>query len=279
MAPKVDMRKRKEARQKKVLLLLAPLLVILLVIQGPKLMKSMKGSTGTTEPQAAETSSAPTDSSTPATDPATVPVAPAAAQAPGILIDTDIPPEPDEGQLVAFGRFTGKDPFRQLVEDKESPGTEPGGGGSGGDEGPGDQGGAEPGDDEAPNRADLTVNGAAESVAVGGSFPSADPIFRLASIDGEIAKIGLVTGSFSTGVATLDLKVGETLTLVSQPDGVRYKIKLLGVSVGDTSTDSTPAVIPETTPDETPDAGSDEAPGSGSDATPDAGSDSPSSSG
>ena len=39
--------------------------------------------------------------------------------------------------------------------------------------------------------------------------------------------IGLVTGSFSTGVPTVDLNVGETLTLISQPDGVRYEIELI----------------------------------------------------
>lgn len=258
MAPKSA--KSKAARQKKLLLLLAPVLVVLVVLQGPKLMKSFNPPASSNESEAAETAAAPTDGAV--TDPAAAPIAPSA---PGILIESDVPPTPDEGQLISFGRFTGKDPFRQLVQAEEGdPGAGSGGDSSGGDESGGDSGDEPSGEDgEVPNTAELTVNEAAESVKVGGSFPSADPIFRLASIEGTIAKIGLVTGSFSTGVATLDLKVGETLTLVSQPDGVRYKIKLLDVLIGDAGSDSTPEVIPDSNPDstqestpETPDSGS-----------------------
>jgi hypothetical protein len=43
-------------------------------------------------------------------------------------------------------------------------------------------------------------------------------------------RTGLVTGSFSTGVPRIDLEVGESLTLVSQPDGIRYVIKVFGLS-------------------------------------------------
>ena len=45
-------------------------------------------------------------------------------------------------------------------------------------------------------------------------------------------KIGLVSGSFSNGQETVKVKVGKTVTLVSQPDGVRYVIKLVSVSQG-----------------------------------------------
>jgi hypothetical protein len=235
MPPKVDPKKRKEAKQRKMLLLLAPVLVILLVIQGPKLLKVVSGSKPASEPAAAETAAA-TDAAATAPVPAGAP-----SSAPAVLVESDVPPPAGEGQLVSFGRFTGKDPFRQLVElQEEVPNEAPSGGDSGSTE-PADGGtDTEPAHDHdhdhddaaTANTAELTVNGAAETVAVGGSFPAADPVFRLASINGKTAQIGLVTGSFSTGVATLDLKVGETLTLVSQPDGVRYKIKLLNLTVG-----------------------------------------------
>jgi hypothetical protein len=252
MAPKSA--KSKAAKQKKILLLLAPVLVILVVLQGPKLMKAFSPPANT-ESEAAETSPASAEGA--ATDPA-APITPSAS---GILIESDVPPAPDEGQLISFGRFTGKDPFRQLVQaEEDDSGAGSGGDSSGGDESGGDSGEEPSGEDgDVPNTAELTVNEAAESVKVGGSFPSADPIFRLASIEGSIAKIGLVTGSFSTGVATLDLKVGETLTLVSQPDGVRYKIKLLDVLIGGAASESTPDVIPDSNPDATP-----ESPDSGS---------------
>jgi hypothetical protein len=37
-----------------------------------------------------------------------------------------------------------------------------------------------------------------------------------------------VSGSFSNGVDTLTVKLGEPLTLISQPDGARYTIKFVG---------------------------------------------------
>jgi hypothetical protein len=52
-------------------------------------------------------------------------------------------------------------------------------------------------------------------------------------------RTGLVTGSFSTGVPTIDLEVGESHTLVSQLDGIRYVIKVLGLSYDGSADGST----------------------------------------
>jgi hypothetical protein len=41
-------------------------------------------------------------------------------------------------------------------------------------------------------------------------------------------KIGLVSGEFSKG-DTVTVKVGKSVTLVSQPDGLRYVVKLVTV--------------------------------------------------
>ena len=76
----------------------------------------------------------------------------------------------------------------------------------------------------------LTVNGTAERVAAGGAFPASDPLFRVASIGASSVQIGLVSGSFSDGSKTMKLAVGRKLTLVSQPDGLRYTIKLVSIS-------------------------------------------------
>ncbi|MBA2615468.1 MAG: hypothetical protein H0U90_06770 [Actinobacteria bacterium] len=57
-----------------------------------------------------------------------------------------------------------------------------------------------------------------------------DPIFRLVSLTSKTGKVGLVTGQYSTGSATVTIKVGKSVTLVSQPDGLRYRITLVRIS-------------------------------------------------
>ena len=75
----------------------------------------------------------------------------------------------------------------------------------------------------------LTVNGDVVVVAVGDVFPTADPAFRLVAIEATVVKIGLASGSFSNGVQTLDLEIGESVTLISQPDGARFTIKVTSI--------------------------------------------------
>jgi hypothetical protein len=73
------------------------------------------------------------------------------------------------------------------------------------------------------------VNGAVKTVRVRATFPAGDPVFRLASISGGTVRIGLVAGSFEGGAKTVEVRVGESVVLVSQPDGLRYRIKILSV--------------------------------------------------
>jgi hypothetical protein len=215
---------QKQAKQKKLLLLLIPVLAVLAIVQGPKLMKAVGGgsaaeTTAAATTGAADTGAAATDpaATTPAPDEATAaPVVPAGVE----LVDSDLPPLADEGQLVAFDRFVGKDPFKQLVvppDESQQPDTAPD---------PGETDGEE--EEALPDTAVLLVNDALESVKLGAAFPAEEPTFRLVSVDAaaKLIRIGLVTGSFSTGSPTVELAVGETLTLVSQPDGVRFEIEL-----------------------------------------------------
>ena len=74
----------------------------------------------------------------------------------------------------------------------------------------------------------IVVNGKASVLDVGDSFPEGDPAFKIVSIGTGSVEIGLVDGSFSTGVDTITVKVGEPVTLISQPDGARYTIRLIG---------------------------------------------------
>jgi hypothetical protein len=114
-------------------------------------------------------------------------------------------PDPLDGQLVSFSRFPGRDPFAVVRT-----------GGSGSAETPPASG------------ATVEVNGASETVAIGSPFPASDPTFRLVSVEGQVANIGLVSGTFSNGAETIAITVGETLVLVAD-DGARYAIKLVSV--------------------------------------------------
>jgi hypothetical protein len=78
--------------------------------------------------------------------------------------------------------------------------------------------------------ATLQVNGKSETVRVGKSFPSANPVFRLVSLSRGAANIGIANGSYSSGAQTVRLSSGQPLTLVDTADGIRYKLRLLSTS-------------------------------------------------
>jgi hypothetical protein len=252
------LRKQKEARQKKMLIGLAPILLILLVWQGPGMLRAFSG--GSTPPPAAAPVTAPAEGAS-STDPtaAAPPTAggvpaetPAPAGAAATLPDTDDPDAAAQGQLVSFDRFVGKDPFKQqvVVTDDDGAGAAPvsgaggsgpatspptteaagggGGGGSGGGSGAGS--GIDPPVD-APTSGTVDVNGERQEVFVGSTFPTIDPVFRIVSFGAKSARFELVTGAFSTGASTVTLKLRKRVTLISQPDGLRYVITL--VALGD----------------------------------------------
>jgi hypothetical protein len=80
----------------------------------------------------------------------------------------------------------------------------------------------------APTSVAISTNGACETVAVNGTFPGDEDIFRVVSIarDGKSAKIAVVGGAYDSGDAAATLKMGEKLTLVNTADGTRYVILL-----------------------------------------------------
>lgn len=269
MAPTAGERlsKQKAAKQKKLLLLLIPVLVAALAVQGPRLMKhfsSAKEKTQAVQGQVAEgyeelapggVPTAPAEA--PTADPA---VAIAATQG---LPNTDTPPEADEGELISFTRFTARDPFVQLVEDttEEGDGTEDtsssatdsgstsdsgtttdtsssdsssssssSGTDSGGTTDSGSGGDTSGGDEAQTTDVSISVNGAVVVVRVGDTFPPNDPAFKLVAVENGVAKIGLAGGSFSNGSQTINLQVGDSVTLISQPDGARFTIKIVTIA-------------------------------------------------
>jgi hypothetical protein len=242
-------RAAKDKKQKKILIGLAPLLLLLLFWQGPGMLKAFtggdKGPVPVVQPEGG-TATTPAPGTDPTAAPAPSTAAPGEAPATPVvttLPSTDGTADAGEGQLVAFDRFVGKDPFRQLVEDKEDtgggggggttppPGTgfEPGpnDGNGGGNNGGGNNGGGTP---ATYTSATLKVNGNQETVSVKATFPSYDPIFRLKKVTRTGIELVLVTGAFTEGQDAIPIKVGKSVTLVSQPDGQRFVIKLVSVA-------------------------------------------------
>jgi hypothetical protein len=231
------MRQQKEAKQKKLLFVLVPVFLALVAWQGPGILKALKGSPPPDQSAQTQTltSTAPTTADPTGAAPSTVtPADPGAPVAPAngtTLPNTDGPATPGQGQLVSFDRFLGKDPFLQQVEPAEQTAPPPADNGgptvtpvpSDNDTG----GGTEP---SGYTTATVSTNGVKEELAKGDTFPESEPIFRLVSISKSNVKIGLVSGSFSGGQETVTVKVGKTVTLVSQPDGIRYVIKLVKVA-------------------------------------------------
>lgn len=208
------LRRKKEAKQKVLLIALAPVFLGLLAWQGPKTFNAFTAGSAAPPAAPAPTATAPTTGTTP------VPPAPPSGQPASKtgLPESDPAPSAGEGQLISFSRFIGKDPFRgDPATRTQTP--------SGGTTPP-----PPPADAPAGTSASLEVNGTAQDVEVGDKFPAGDPVFRLAEINGESAVIGLVSGEFSNGKKTITINAGETLVLLSEPDGKRYAIKLISVA-------------------------------------------------
>jgi hypothetical protein len=187
------LRAAKDAKQKKLLLILIVPFIALLAWQGPKTLKAVQG--GSPPPPPATALPTPTTSLPTATTPGT-----ATDQGSG-LPDTDEQLEPLDGQLLSFSRFPGRDPF---VRPSSGPATQAGG-------------------------ATIEVNGESEDVGINDPFPATDPTFKLVSVTDSAATIGLVSGTFSNGSETISINVGETLVLAAD-DGARYAIKIVSVA-------------------------------------------------
>ena len=196
--------KQKEAKQKKILFLLVPVFIGLIAWQGPKTFKALTGGNAPPPPPAAApVTTAPTPGSAPST-----PGAGAVANS-GVLVDTDSPLETLDGQLDSFSVFPGRDPF--------AGGPTP--------SAPTDTGGTTTG--ATLTSAVLQINGTEESVAVAGTFPKSDPVFKLVGITAQAITLSLVSGNkFTDGSETQMIKVGETLT-VAGSDGSSFVVKFV----------------------------------------------------
>jgi hypothetical protein len=232
-----DLRDAKDRKMKKVAAGLAVVLALVIAFEVPKMLKSSGGSSST--PPAATTSTTPgVTTAAPSTTAGTA----AAASTPTTsskLPNSDTQPRAGKAQLYSFTHFAGKDPFVQQVKDVAPAGAGVSGSSSAGSSSSGTSTKiATPGTTAAVTHhqgrtlavtgaARISVNGRIQVVRLGASFPSANPLFRLVSFSGGVARIGISSGSYSSGAKTVSLASGRTLTLVDTADGIRYQLRLL----------------------------------------------------
>jgi hypothetical protein len=235
MARRLSAAKAKEIKQKKIVIVLAVVFVIVAVVQVPRLMKQL-------HPKPAG-EAAPTPGSVAATSTPTggAAVAPAAS-----------------GQLHRFTDLRLKDPFKALVT------VSTGGASSSAAATP--AAGAPPAKPAAPaapkdttppatpkakaeqpasgtvsfsaalpppNAAIVTTNGHRQLVYVGDGFPTADPLFKLVALGDKTVRVGVLGGGFVSGIPTIKLARGKQVTLANEADGSHYVIKLVRLTTAE----------------------------------------------
>ena len=225
-----DIREAKDRRAKRLAIGGAVLLAAVLAFEMPKVLKG-HGSSTSAPPAATTTAPSYGASTTPASTPvASAAVLPATSTK---LTSSDLAPRRSKAQLYSFSHFTGKDPFVQQVSASDITSSPSGISGT-------SSGGSKKTSPKAQTTSarmlartgvvTLEVNGKTQSVRVGGSFPSSNPLFKLVSISRGLVRIGIASGSYQSGAQTVSLAAGRTLTLVDTADGVRYRIRLLSAS-------------------------------------------------
>jgi hypothetical protein len=232
MARRLTAAQAKQAKQKKLVILLGVIFVVVAAVQGPRFLKQL-------HPKPAGMA-APAPGSVPAAAGA----ATGAAAAPAAT-----------GQLHTFSHLKLKDPFKALVTipvavaDSSTPSAD-----AAKSEAPpakttpettpettpkapkAPKAASEPtasgtvsfsATAPPPNAAIVTTNGKKQLVYIGDGFPTADPVFRLVALAHKAVRVGVLGGSFTDGVPTIKLARGKPVTLANQADGSRYVIKLV----------------------------------------------------
>jgi hypothetical protein len=248
---------QRERRQKIFLAVGGVILIALLAIQGPKVLKQLKGSETAAPPVATTPAAVSPETGLPTTGvPQNVPAGKGSAVLVGVPVSPTGVPEPEEGQLWSFSRFEAKDPFEPNVSEQPAgpalSGGETSGGASetpkpaakpsaqadtadsassavGGPVAPAT--GADTAPEPKPTNATIAVNGKPQQLEAKDLFPKADKTFVLVGFKDGAAKIGVAGGSFTDG-NTVALKLGKQITLVDTATGARYVLKLLYLGVG-----------------------------------------------
>jgi hypothetical protein len=233
-----DLQQARDKKMKKVAVGLAVVLAVVLAFEVPKMLKH--GGSSSAAPAQAVATTPSTSAAAPTTAAPTTPPAGTAAAAVTPVTSSKLPnsdtlPRAGKAQLFAFSHFASKDPFVQQVNPAAASSTSSSSSNSSTKYKPPT---AAIGTTAAVTHqtgralavagaARISVNGRIQVVRVGTSFPSANPVFRLVSVKGGVARIGIASGSYSSGAQTVSLTAGRTLTLVDTADGIRYQLRFL----------------------------------------------------
>jgi len=237
-----DIREAKDRRAKRLAIGGVVVLAAVLAFEVPHVLKKSGGSASSAPPAATTTDASTGASAPPAT---TSPGTAAAANVPVTstkLPNSDMTPRRLKSQLYSFSHFAGKDPFVQQVSasDITSGPTGASGASSSSSSSAASSGVITAGPAPAQQTSARTlaqrgsvtiqVNGKVQTIRVGASFPSSNPLFKLVSVANGVARIGIAGGSYASGAQTVSLATGRSLTLVDTADGIRYKLELLSAS-------------------------------------------------
>jgi hypothetical protein len=240
-----EIRAAKDRRAKKMAIGGAVVLVALLAFELPHYLGGSKSSptaAGTTASPTTPGSTTPGATTTPPTAASGTSDTSAAAAAPVAastkLPNSDVAPVRTQSQLYSFDTFSGKDPFVQQVSTTQPSSSGPS---SAGTTAPSSSAPAPTAGSNSVQQtsartlagsgvATISVNGKTETVRVGKSFPSANPVFTLVALGHGSANIGIANGSYANGAQTVRLTNGRSLTLVDTASGVRYTVRLLSAS-------------------------------------------------
>ena len=190
-----DMQKAKEAKQKKLLLILLPFFLVLVAWQGPKMYKSLFA-----QPAPEATPAATTPSSTVPGTPTTAPVAPPADG----LADSEPVPPPG---ATSSSPSAASPPAIRSSRPAELRRPHPG--------------------ESAHQHGGHRGQRQSEEVVYGAAFPTADPVFRLANVTETGVEVG-PRGSFDDGRQTVAISIGEQVQLVGD-DGTTYTVRVVSV--------------------------------------------------
>ena len=246
MAKRIDP-KAKAKRQKIYAAIGGVILLAVLAFQVPRTLKMLHPPTDSSS--SSSTPAATTSSSTPIAAPSlgggNVTAAAVSSSGGDGIVDPDAVPAPASGQLLSFGLFRTKDPFRQQLESRGATGATgvPTSGskapkppkGPTGATGPTTTGGdptsaTPPPVRVVPTSAVISINGSPQTVQVGGTFPSDDPVFTLVSLTAKTVKVSIAGGSLENGAAAVTLQKKKPVTLLNTADGTRYVLRLLSIS-------------------------------------------------
>jgi hypothetical protein len=233
-----DLRAAKDRKMKKVAIALSVVLAAVLVFEVPKVLGHGGGGSA---PAAAVATTPTTATAAPTTAaPTTTPPGTAAAAVTptaSTKLPSDTMPKVGKAQLYSFSHFAAKDPFVQQVSATQTQGAQSGSSttSSGSSAATaGSNGTAAAVTQHQSTRvlavtgaARISINGRVQIVRTGASFPSSNPLFRLVSVSNGVARIGIASGSYSSGARTVSLVAGRSLTLVDTADGIRYQLRLL----------------------------------------------------